>query len=416
MKITRAAILSVGSELLTCGRIDGNADWLIGRLDRLGIRVRMVCRIGDDEIDIERMIGLAHERCPLVILTGGLGPTEDDRTRPAIARALDLEMEKDPAVVAALRERFARFGRTFRPEQEKQAEKPAGADWIVNPLGTAPGILLEHEDKMLAALPGVPAEMQRMFREGLEPKLANRADIHLASATLKIAGRIEPDVDRTIRDLYDRPEMTVTILSGLTGIEIRVTAAGDSDEEALERKNRIEAEIGARFGDDLYGRDDETLASVVGQMLVDAGSTVAAAESCTAGLLAGTITAVPGSSAWFRGGLVAYQDDLKQSLAGVSRESLERHGAVSTQVASELARGVRERCRSTLGLGITGIAGPTGGSPDKPVGLVHLALCDGEGTTVRELRLPGNREQVRGRTVTAALDLVRRHLLSGRRS
>jgi nicotinamide-nucleotide amidase len=316
--------------------------------------------------------------------------------------------------VEALRRRFADMNRPFLPVQEKQADRPVGSSWITNPLGTAPGILVERKDLVLAALPGVPAEMRMMFENDLAGRLRRRVNrAGIAFRSLKVAGRTEPSVDRALEDLYRTPGVSMTILSGVSGIEVRLQAEGRTGEEASSRLGRIENEVAERLGKDLYGRDGETLAEVVGAALLASGRTLATAESCTAGLLSGAVTSVPGSTAWFRGGVVVYQNDLKSVLAGVRRESIAGHGAVSREVARELAGGVRDRCSADIGLGITGIAGPSGGSGDKPVGLVHLALDDGRRIVDRKFHLPGDREMVRGRAVTAALDLLRRHLMTG---
>jgi nicotinamide-nucleotide amidase len=264
---------------------------------------------------------------------------------------------------------------------------------------------------MLFALPGVPAEMKAMFLEDVLPSLAEGAGSGLARRTLKIAGRTEPSVDAQVGDLYGAPGTAMTILSGPEGIELHIICEGGDRQAAYRRLEEIERQVSQRLGRDLYARDDGTLSEVVAALLSGRGERLATAESCTAGMLAATLTAVPGSSAWYRGGLVVYSDDLKERLAGVDAGLIRKHGAVSEEVARALARGVRERCEADYGIGITGIAGPSGGAPEKPVGLVHIALDDDVDNNHWRLLQFGDRQLVRRRSVTAALDHLRRRLL-----
>jgi nicotinamide-nucleotide amidase len=365
--------------------------------------------VEDDIARIASLVRSALERVDLVIVTGGLGPTADDVTREALAQAVDLPLERDTEQEARLRERFRTFRRRIGSEQLKQADRPRGATWITNPHGSAPGFFLRLGRKILSALPGVPSEMKTMYEAGLEPELKLESRNEFSRCTLKIAGRTEPAVDRCIADLYRRPDTDITILSGTSGIELHLRGtASDGDTGGL---GELVAELRTRFGQDVYGSDDDTLAGIVGALLREAGKTLATAESCTGGLLGGTITAVPGSSKWYRGGFVVYDNDLKQRLAGVSSDTLAKYGAVSEETARELARGARERCSADFGIGITGIAGPGGGTPEKPVGWVHVALDDGREGDHRAVLLPGGRDEVRRRSVTLALDRLRRRLL-----
>jgi nicotinamide-nucleotide amidase len=404
-----AKLIAVGSELLRFGRHDSNGDWITERLQRLGVEVVGRTLVGDDQDRMAREIEAAVGSADVVVLTGGLGPTEDDRTRAALAQALGLELERDEQRVARLRDFFDRRGKEFQPEQGKQADRPLGAEWIDNPLGIAPGILYRRGDGLLIALPGVPAEMKRMFDETVAPLIGQSGEGRLARRVLKIGGRFESSVDAQVRDLYGTPGVEVTILTGSEGIELHLLAEGDDAGEARSRIESLDRELSARLGVDVYGRDDETLAGVTGAILGQHDATVATAESCTAGLLAATLTAVAGSSRWFRGGLVVYSDDLKVSLADVGAETLEAHGSVSEEVARSLAQGARRRCGADYGIGITGIAGPGGGTVDKPVGLVHVAVAaDGLRTEHWRLQQIGGRELVRRRTVVFALDRLRR--------
>jgi nicotinamide-nucleotide amidase len=408
----KAKLIAVGSELLRFGRHDSNGDWITERLQRLGVEVVERALVGDDHALVVNAIEAALPSVDLVVLTGGLGPTEDDRTREALAQALGLSLERDDERVARLRKFFDRRGKAFEPEQAKQADRPAGSAWIENELGIAPGILCRSADVLLIALPGVPAEMKRMFEKFVVPLIAESSAGGLARRVLKIGGRFESSVDAQVRDLYGTVGVEVTILTSKDGIELHLLAEGVDGHEARSRLDDLDRELAGRLGADLYGRDDETLAEVTGRLLERVDATLATAESCTAGLLAATITEVPGSSSWFRGGLVVYADDLKVSLAGVDRELLEASGAVSAEVALALALAARQRCGADYGIGITGIAGPGGATEGKPVGLVHVALAQDEHRAEHwRLQQIGGRELVRRRTVVFALDRLRRALL-----
>jgi nicotinamide-nucleotide amidase len=410
-----ATLIAVGSELLRFGRRDTNGDWLSERLNRLGFEVRERALVEDVDERIVTALQVAAASPGLIVLTGGLGPTEDDRTRHGLARMLGVELERDPEMVEWIRSRFVLRGIPFRASQSRQADRPRGTEWLANPLGAAPGIFHADAGRIIAALPGVPAEMKAMFRESLAPKLAGCGSRNLVRRTLKIAGRTESSVDAAVRDLYGQPGTQVTILTARGEIELHLRAEGGEAADAGSRLDALDAALTERLGDDVYGRDDETLAGVTGTLLQRHDRTLAVAESCTAGLLAGAITAVPGSSAWFRGGWIVYSNDLKQSLAGVSDETLRRHGAVSAEVARDLATAVRRECGADLGVGITGIAGPGGGSAEKPVGRVHLALADADGVHDWRLDLGGGRDLVRVRAVAVALDKVRRRELEQER-
>ncbi len=406
-----AVVLAIGSELLRTGRRDTNAEWLMARLFDLGVLTSWRAAIGDDVPRIARLVRAALDDAAVVLITGGLGPTDDDRTRDALASALGTPLERDPVMADRIMALFAARGRVAGPRQSCQADRPRGAQWIDNPLGSAPGVLIEAEGRLLAALPGVPAEMKAMFDASVAPRLAFFAAGALAQTTLRIAGRPESFVDELVRDLYGTMGTETTILASAGSVELLLTARGSDAADARARLSSLAEAMRARLGVDLYGADGDTLAGVVARLLAARGATVATAESCTGGLLGAALTDVPGSSAWFRGGLVCYADDLKTSLAGVSGDLLRAHGAVSEQVARALADGARNACSSDFGLGITGVAGPDGGSLEKPVGTVHIALADADAGRAVKLDWPGDRELIRRRAVTVALDLLRRRLL-----
>ncbi len=406
-----AELIAVGSELLQTGFTDTNSPWLVARLGRIGVVVRQVAVVGDAEPRIATAVAGALERAEVVILTGGLGPTEDDRTRAGLARALGVPLERDPERAAGIERRLGTKGHPANPDQFRQAERPRGARFLDNPVGIAPGLAAASRGSLLFALPGVPAEMRAMFELSVEPVLLARSRGVLRRRVLKVAGRTESSVDRLLRDLYTAPHVEVTILARPSGVELVLQAEGATPDEARALLERLDEAMSRRLGEDLFGRDDETLAAVVGAALLRRRHTLSTAESGTAGLLAAVVTEVPGSSSWFRGGLVLYADDLKTALGGVDARTIEQHGAVSAEVAREMARGVRERCRADHGLAITGIAGPSGGTEDKPVGLVHVGLADRDGEGDFRFLLPGDRDLVRRRAVTLALDQMRRRLL-----
>ncbi|ANM32067.1 hypothetical protein ABI59_03945 [Acidobacteria bacterium Mor1] len=407
----RAALIAVGSELLSLGRVDTNGVWITERLQRLGIDVRMRTIVDDDEVRIAQALRAGVEHADVLVVTGGLGPTDDDRTRESLAAAFGLELTRDEALVERLRGRFAERGYPFHDEQARQADKPASAEWLRNRVGVAPGVYLEHEATRIALLPGVPAEMKSIWEEELAPRLTGLAGVARRTATLRVAGRTESSVDREIGDLYEAEGLEITLLAGAGELTVHLIARGAADEVAAQRLASAKQRLTQRLGADLFGEDDASLAGAAGRLLAESGLDLAVAESCTGGLLGGALTAVPGSSAWFKGGVIAYSNELKVLLAGVDPDLLAAHGAVSEEVARGLASGVRARAGADLGIGITGVAGPGGGTAEKPVGLVHLALSGGGEEEAWHLNLPGDRDAVRRRAVFSALDRLRRRLL-----
>jgi nicotinamide-nucleotide amidase len=405
-----AALIAIGSELFHAGTRDTNSEWLAGRLEALGALVRCRATVDDSVERIGALVAALFGTVDLLVLTGGLGPTEDDRTREAIARALDAPLVRDPDRLALLEKRFRSKGYRWSEAQARQADRPEGSRWIENAVGSAPGIEVERAGAVLFALPGVPAEMTEMFDSGVAPRL--RPGSPPPRRILKVAGRAESFVDELLRDLYGTPGLEATILAKPSGIELRLRASADRPDAAAAILAGAESEMRRRLGADLFGADDATLPSVVGALLLERGETVATAESCTAGLLAAALTDVPGSSAWFRGGVVVYANDLKTSLLGVPEAMLLEHGAVSAPVAAAMARSARERASATHGIGVTGIAGPSGASEAKPVGLVHLAVSGPRGEGLSRHVFSGGRSHVRERAVYAALDLLRRRLAS----
>jgi len=411
-----AEIIAVGSELLTPHRIDTNSLWLTGRLNDLGIEVRAKAIAGDDHDDLAAIVAAALSRADLVITTGGLGPTDDDVTRDVVSRVLQRPMHQDPDVMTAIEERFKRRGLKMPEINRRQAQVPEGAVILKNPHGTAPGLWIDHDQRVVVLLPGPPRELQPMFEAGVAARIEARSPgRRLHRRVLKVHGRSESQVEEVAYPIYSRlgddavPVQT-TILATPGQIELHLAAAG-VDLAAIDRRldDGINA-LAAALGLAVFSTDGRSLEQVVGDALRTRGWRIAAAESCTGGLLMGRLTDVPGSSAWTIGGVVAYDDEVKRRDLGVPAEMLAEHGAVSEPVAIAMAEGIRRRFAAEIGVGITGIAGPGGGSEAKPVGLVVIAVVTPSAQLVRTLNFPGDRAAIRQHSTAAALDMVRRAL------
>lgn len=417
----KAAIVAVGSELLGTDRLDTNSLRLTSVLSLHGVELVRKCVLGDavGEIAGELTALLARvDRVDLVLVTGGLGPTSDDVTREAAAAALGRGMALDSAVLAGIEARFARFGRTMPAVNRRQAEVIEGATVLPNERGTAPGLRLESAaGSTLFLFPGVPKELDFLIDTQLVPWLATRSGgLGRETAVVKVAGLPESVVEERIAPAYEEfGREAITILAHGGEIRLQVTAAGP-EEERRAHLACITDRLAALVGDAVFARrTEDTLESVVGDLLRAAGATVATAESCTGGLVAERLTRISGSSGYFPGGAVTYGNTLKQALLGVSPDLLVRHGAVSQEVARAMAKGARWVFETDYAVAITGIAGPTGGSAEKPVGTVHLAVA-GPGASAEEIVhrkviLPGDREQVRWQSSQLALEMLRRRLL-----
>lgn len=407
-----AEIIAVGSELLTPYRLDTNSLFLTEKLNALGIEVSYKTVVGDDRERLAAVFQAALERSKLIILMGGLGPTEDDVNREVVAEILRRPLREVQEICKRIEKRFASIGRTMSPNNLRQAMVPEGAKWLENRNGTAPGLWIEHEGRIIILLPGPPHELKAMFESTCLPRLACVAgEFHLVSRVYKVVGLPESEVDQRIAPVY-KPyaNPATTILAGSDGIEVHLRARAPSEAEAEALVAELGDKIEATLGDHVFSTRGESLEEVVGMYLVMKQKTVAVAESCTGGLLSERLTRTPGSSKFFLGGAVCYSNELKTKLAGVSEKLLEDNGAVSKPVAQALAEGIRRRAGSSLGLGITGIAGPDGGTPEKPVGLVFIALADERGTQIREFRFPGSRARVRQWASQAALEMIRRRI------
>ena len=412
-----AEIIAVGSEMLTPFRMDTNSLYLTEQLNLLGVDVIFKSIVGDDR---RRLVAAAQHglfRSDILIFSGGLGPTEDDLTREAVAEALGLSLRRDPEILARLEKRFAERGWKMSANNAKQADVLEGASVLPNPNGTAPGQWLSGEfdgrEHIVVLLPGPPHEMKALFEAEVRERLrAKVPPAFLAVRTLKIAMLGESAVDARVAPIYKRyTDVETTILAGAGEIELHFKTIAATVDAAQRRVDEVAGVVEDELDDAVYSRNGESLEQIVGYWLQMRNATVAVAESCTGGLLAERITSIGGSSRYFLGGAVVYSNALKTELAGVPAEMIDRHGAVSREVAAALAEGIRYRCESTLGVGITGVAGPTGGTPEKPVGLVFHAVASGTGTEVVQRNFPGDRKRIRRFASTMALDMVRKKLM-----
>lgn len=415
---TSAVIIAVGSELLTPHKVDTNSLYLTEQLERVGVPVRRKLVTGDDAGEIADALRQALRPGELIILTGGLGPTDDDRTRETVAEVLGFPLAEDPAIVADIRARFAARNLEMPDLNRRQALVPAGARVLANRRGTAPGLWMEHGQADVVLLPGPPRELRPMFERHVVVRLAARAGVSgIYRRVLRIAGRAESAVESVAYPIYSAwrtadPPIATTVLSSLGQIELHLSTRAPRSEEAERRLDAATSELAAALGRDLFSSNGSSLEAVVGGLLRRHGLQVAVAESCTGGLVTSRLTDVPGSSAYVRAGWVAYCNEAKIAALSVETGLLEAHGAVSEEVAVAMAEGARSRADADVGLGVTGIAGPGGGTPDKPVGTVWVALAGpGSARRARRLQLPGERERVKFQASQAALDMLRRALL-----
>ena len=412
-----AEIIAVGSELLTPHRQDTNSLYLTEKLNDLGVEVRFKSIVGDSLEDLAAAAKNAMRRSDLIIFIGGLGPTEDDLTREAVAEALGLKLNRDSAIITKLEERFAKRGYKFSANNAKQADVIESATVLPNANGTAPGQWMtgkyDGKDRIVILLPGPPMELKGLFEAECIARLKAKVPRQfIAVRELKIALMPESQVDARVSPIYKTyTDVQTTILAGAGEIQLHLRCRKPSQAEAEARVEELAGKIEDELGDAVFSRKGETLEQIVSYLLQMRGMTLAAAESCTGGLLAQRITSLSGSSRYFLGGAVVYSNALKTQFANVPKELIEKHGAVSREVAAALAEGIRHRCVSSYGIGITGVAGPTGGTDQKPVGLVYIALAGEEGTQVVERNFPGDRKRIRWFATQQALEMVRRALL-----
>jgi nicotinamide-nucleotide amidase len=408
-----AEIIAIGSELLTPEKSDTNSLWLTEKLNEIGVEVKLKTIVGDDEMRLEEVIRDAIERSEIVITTGGLGPTEDDVTRQVSARAIGRELVYHDEIETSLRERFRNWGREMPEINKRQAYVIDGADVLPNPNGSAVGMLVEGGGKFLAVFPGPPRELKPMFETYVFPKLKARAgDVLVRRRILRVTGMGESAVDEAVATIYKAYENVQTsILFNRSEVEIHFAARSSNEEEAKAVLDELSAKVSETLGIAVFTTDGETMEEVVGRLLVERLETVSVAESCTGGLISQRLTEVPGSSRYFMEGVVSYSNEAKIRALGVPREFIEQHGAVSAETAEAMAVGMLKRARTDHAVSVTGIAGPDGGSAEKPVGTVFIGLAGPSGVRSIKIMLPGDRYLIRWRSSQAALDFLRRRLL-----
>lgn len=411
-----AEIVAIGTELLLGQNVDTNSSWLAQQLALLGFDVYSFQAVGDNEKRIEAALKLACERSQVVITTGGLGPTVDDVTRKVIGRLAQKQLVFNDNIAKSIEERFAKFrpGKPFPKVNLNQAFIPQGATVLPNPNGTAPGFIVKVGKSSLACLPGVPSEMKAMFEESLRPflKSLSPGGVVIKSRVFRTTGIDESALNEKIVDIFEKStNPTVGVLAHWEGVDIRLTAKAESAAQADALIDGLGKVLTTRLPNYIYGWDLDKLETIVGRLLTTRNWTLALAESCTGGLISHRITQVPGSSHYFLRGYVVYSNQAKTDTLKVSPQLLKDKGAVSPEVAQALATQVRLAAKSDVGMATTGIAGPDGGSPEKPVGLVYMAIADESSTQVFSFRFTGNRETVKLRASQTALELLRRYCL-----
>jgi nicotinamide-nucleotide amidase len=413
MKI--AEVISVGTELLLGDILNSNAQYLAQQLAHLGIAHYYQSTVGDNPDRLQATLKQAASRANLIICTGGLGPTPDDLTTETIAQTFGRPLIEQPEIWADIQAKFAQRGRTLTDSNRKQALIPEGATILPNPVGTAPGIIWSPQpDVVIMTFPGVPSEMKRMWQDTAVPYLqaAGWATEVIVSRTLRFWGVSESALAEQVAHLFDRANPTVAPYANWGEVKLRIAAKAPTPEAAHALIAPVEAEIRAIAGIDCFGADAESLGSTVGQLLTDRQATLAVAESCTGGGLGAMLTATGGSSAYFQGGVISYANAVKTNLLGVNAADLAQHGAVSAVVAAQMAQGVRDCLGTTWGLSITGVAGPDGGTPEKPVGCVYIGLAGPNGVSTQHYQFGDRgRDWVRQVSACSALDQLRRAVI-----
>ncbi|HYL84412.1 MAG TPA: competence/damage-inducible protein A [Candidatus Angelobacter sp.] len=409
----KAEIIAVGSEMLTPDRIDTNSLYLTQELNKLGIEVVRKTIVGDNRELLAEAFRDALNRVPLIIASGGLGPTEDDLTRETVADLLGRKLILNDAILKYIEGRFRLLGREMPAVNVRQAMVPEGAEVLENPRGSAPGLWIEDQGRFVALLPGPPRELKPMYQEQVLPRLEKRrSGVRMFYRELRVAGMGESAVEQRIKPIYTRyTDVNTTILAAPGEIQIHLRMWTEDGARAQKTLDEIVQGFDLALTDRIFSRDGSSMEEVIAHLLTMNNATISAAESCTGGLLAQRLTSIAGSSSYFLGGAVCYSNELKTAWASVPQEMIQSKGAVSSEVAIALADGIRRSVGSTLGVGITGIAGPGGGSEEKPVGTVHIALAHAGGVKERGVRFPGDREAIRWHASQLALDLVRLYFL-----
>ncbi len=407
-----AEIIAVGSELLLGQIANTNAQYISQRLSSVGVNVYYHTVVGDNRERLLKALEIACKRADIIITTGGLGPTMDDLTKETVAEFLGLELVLHQPSAQAIREYFAKRGRTMTENNLKQAMFPREAMVLPNDVGTAPGAIIEKDGKAFIILPGPPYEMQPMFENHVIPYLAQRENQKIFSRVLRIYGIGESAVEEMIKDLLEnQTNPTIAPLAAYGEVTLRLTVKCHRSQDPLELMKPVEEEIRRRLGQAVYGTDNDRLETVVAQLLKEKGLTLAVAESCTGGLISNLLTDVPGISENLLEACVTYSNQAKINRLGVNPETLKAYGAVSPQTAQEMAEGILRTSGADIGLAVTGIAGPGGGSPEKPVGLVYIAIAMGSNVEVKRIYNQGDRKRIKLSTANTALDLLRRKLL-----
>lgn len=408
----KAEILAVGTELLMGQIVNTNAQYISSKLPEVGVGVYYHSVVGDNPDRLEDSLKLALERCDIVITTGGLGPTQDDLTKETISRVCGKKLVIHEESLNKIKNYFSRLGRQMTPNNEKQAYMPEGCIVLKNNNGTAPGCIIEMGEKTVIMLPGPPVEMKPMFLDYVMPYFKNKGAYSLESVILRVFGIGESAMETKIMDLIDgQTNPTIATYAKEGEVTIRVTASVPMGQSAEQILMPVVNEIKRRTGENLYSHKDESLDSVAAGLLLENNITIATAESCTGGLISEMLTDVPGISRVFMGGAVTYSNEAKMEYLGVKEQTLKAHGAVSRETAAEMAEGIRKRLKTDIGISVTGIAGPGGGTDEKPVGLVYVGLSGDGGTITKELRLSGNRKKIRTITALNVFDLIRRYVL-----
>lgn len=410
----RAEIIATGTELLSGGIVDTNSLFLSEQLLQLGLETAFKTVVGDNEKDMEDALRSALGRVNAVIITGGLGPTEDDITRKVVAKIAKKRLILNEDALKAIRERFSSRGWEYHNANDRQALIPVGARLLRNPVGVAPGFAIDEEGCFIAVLPGVPSEMKSMFTEALHPLIEARfsGKIFVRRRILRTFGVSESGVNSAIESILRREQPVIGLSVKETGVDIRIIAKGTRAEQAQSLIEKTETEIRDILGDAIYGVDGMEMEEVVGALLKQRRFKIAVAESCTAGLIGRRITNIAGSSEYFERGAVVYSNLSKTEMLGVPATTIDQYGAVSSETAAAMAEGIRTQAHTDLGLSVTGVAGPDGGTENKPVGLVYIGVASSQGVKTAERRFGGTREQVRMRAAQMALDMVRRHLIT----
>jgi nicotinamide-nucleotide amidase len=408
-----AEIITIGEEIISGHTLDTNSAFIAGKLSEIGIAVRYRVSVGDRADDIKEAILAAWKRSAVTIATGGLGPTTDDITKKAICSAFERKLVFHDDLLKLLENRFRNLHRKLPAVAQNQALQPQGADLLDNPIGSAPGILFQEADRCFIALPGVPSEMEAIVSQSVLPYLRKRQGRgHIEIRRLRTTGITESELSEAVADLEPTQDhFRLAYLPGYQGVDLRLVCHASNEAEGKAEVDKLAEAIVGRVGGFIYTIGDQTISEVVGSLLTSAGKTVATAESCTGGLVAKMLTDISGSSSYFLGSIVAYSNDVKHDLLKVPTELLQEYGAVSAQVAEAMAAGIRNVIGADYGLSLTGIAGPDGGTPEKPVGLVYIGCAQASGVVSKKINLFGTRQRVRERSATMALNILRKTII-----